>query len=159
MLLRCPPPLTPALLAPTVPDLHSTCGLVDDPESEQPDEDERATWPIFWFDELRISRHKLHIFIDRSVAKVFTNGRSCMTVCVYPSRTNSLSVDLFAWWEREVQERGYLRDAPDTDQRRTTLRARFPSGNLTMSLSSRIGIAHELDHRHNLSRVQVLPLV
>ena len=81
-----------------------------------------------------------------------------MTVCVYPSRTNSLSVDLFAWWDAKVKsvDTWEMRLIRTSGER---LIVRFPLGNLTMSLSSRIRIAHELDHRHNLSRVQVLALV
>jgi beta-fructofuranosidase len=38
----------------------------------------------------------LHIFIDRSVIEVFANQRLCMSSRVYPSRTDSLGVGLFA---------------------------------------------------------------
>ncbi len=38
----------------------------------------------------------LHIFLDRSVIEVFANHRLCMSSRVYPSRTNSLGVGLFA---------------------------------------------------------------
>jgi beta-fructofuranosidase len=38
----------------------------------------------------------LHIFLDRSVIEVFANYRLCMTSRVYPSRTDSLGVGLFA---------------------------------------------------------------
>ena len=39
---------------------------------------------------------KLHIFLDRSVVEVYANGRACVTSRVYPSRSDSLGVDLFA---------------------------------------------------------------
>jgi beta-fructofuranosidase len=39
---------------------------------------------------------KLHIFVDRSVVEVFANGRSCLTDRIYPSRADSLGMDLFA---------------------------------------------------------------
>ena len=38
----------------------------------------------------------LHIFLDRSVIEVFANNRLCMSSRVYPSRTDSLGVGLFA---------------------------------------------------------------
>src|SRR2546428_5636704 len=38
----------------------------------------------------------LHIFLDRSVIEVFANYRLCMSSRVYPSRTDSLGVGLFA---------------------------------------------------------------
>src|SRR5260370_22694068 len=38
----------------------------------------------------------LHIFLDRSVIEVFANYRLCMSSLVYPSRTDSLCVGLFA---------------------------------------------------------------
>ena len=39
---------------------------------------------------------ELRIFIDRSVVEVFANGRQCVTKRVYPSRPDSLGVQLFA---------------------------------------------------------------
>lgn len=39
---------------------------------------------------------KLHIFLDRSVIEVFANGRACLTSRIYPSRVDSLGVELFA---------------------------------------------------------------
>ncbi len=38
----------------------------------------------------------LHIFIDCSVIEVFANYRLCMSCRVYPSRSDSLGVGLFA---------------------------------------------------------------
>ncbi len=38
---------------------------------------------------------KLHIFLDRSVVEVFANGRACVTSRIYPSRIDSLGIDLF----------------------------------------------------------------
>ena len=38
----------------------------------------------------------LHIFLDRSVIEVFANRQLCMSSRVYPSRTDSLGVGLFA---------------------------------------------------------------
>ncbi len=38
----------------------------------------------------------LHIFLDRSVIEVFANYRLCMSSRIYPSRTDSLGVGLFA---------------------------------------------------------------
>ena len=39
---------------------------------------------------------RLRIFVDRSVVEVYANGRACATSRVYPSRTDSLDVALFA---------------------------------------------------------------
>ena len=39
---------------------------------------------------------KLRIFLDRSVVEVFANSRLCLTKRIYPSRTDSLGVELFA---------------------------------------------------------------
>lgn len=39
---------------------------------------------------------KLHIFLDRSVVEVFANNRQCLTQRIYPSRTDSLGVSIFA---------------------------------------------------------------
>ena len=39
---------------------------------------------------------RLRIFLDRSVVEVFANGRQCLTKRIYPSRTDSLGVSLFA---------------------------------------------------------------
>lgn len=39
---------------------------------------------------------ELHVFVDRSVVEVFANGRGCTTARIYPSRADSLGVDLFA---------------------------------------------------------------
>ncbi|MBA7640411.1 Levanase [subsurface metagenome] len=39
---------------------------------------------------------KLHIFMDRSVIEVFANDQVCLTSRIYPSRTNSLGIGLFA---------------------------------------------------------------
>ena len=39
---------------------------------------------------------KLHIFIDRSMAEVFVNGKACVAARVYPGRDDSLGVALRA---------------------------------------------------------------
>ena len=39
---------------------------------------------------------KLRIFLDRSVLEVFANGRQCITQRIYPTRSDSLGVRLFA---------------------------------------------------------------
>ena len=39
---------------------------------------------------------RLHIFIDRSVIEVFANQRACVTGRVYPTRADSLGLDLLA---------------------------------------------------------------
>lgn len=39
---------------------------------------------------------KLHVFFDCSVVEVYANGRACVTSRIYPSRADSLGVDLFA---------------------------------------------------------------
>ncbi len=39
---------------------------------------------------------RLHVFLDRSVVEVYANGRLCLTSRIYPSRTDSLGMDLFA---------------------------------------------------------------
>jgi beta-fructofuranosidase len=39
---------------------------------------------------------KLHIFLDRSVVEIFANSRACLTSRIYPSRADSLGIDLFA---------------------------------------------------------------
>ena len=38
----------------------------------------------------------LDIFLDNSVIEVYANSRACLTTRVYPSRTDSLGVELFA---------------------------------------------------------------
>jgi sucrose-6-phosphate hydrolase SacC (GH32 family) len=38
----------------------------------------------------------LHIFVDHSVVEVFANGRVCVASRVYPTRSDSLGVNLFA---------------------------------------------------------------
>ena len=38
---------------------------------------------------------QLRIFIDRSVIEVFINGRATLTTRVYPTRPDSLGIDLF----------------------------------------------------------------
>ncbi|MEW5957951.1 MAG: glycoside hydrolase family 32 protein [Chloroflexota bacterium] len=40
---------------------------------------------------------QLHIFLDHSVIEIFANGRACLTGRVYPSRADSLGLDLFTW--------------------------------------------------------------
>ena len=39
---------------------------------------------------------RLRIFVDRSIVEVFANGRQCATQRIYPSRSNSHGVSLFA---------------------------------------------------------------
>jgi len=39
---------------------------------------------------------KLDIFLDRSVVEVYVNGRTCITSRIYPSRPDSIGVDVFA---------------------------------------------------------------
>jgi beta-fructofuranosidase len=39
---------------------------------------------------------RLHIFVDCSVVEVYANARACLTSRVYPSRDDSLGVELFA---------------------------------------------------------------
>jgi len=39
---------------------------------------------------------RLHIFLDRSVLEVFANDHTCLAGRIYPTRTDSLGVDLFA---------------------------------------------------------------
>ena len=39
---------------------------------------------------------ELRIFLDRSVVEVFANRRLCLTKRIYPSRSDSLGVALFA---------------------------------------------------------------
>ena len=39
---------------------------------------------------------QLHIFVDHSVVEVFANGRVCMATRVYPTRADSVGVELFA---------------------------------------------------------------
>ncbi len=39
---------------------------------------------------------RLHIFLDRSVVEIYANGRACITSRIYPSRPDSLGVDIFA---------------------------------------------------------------
>jgi len=38
----------------------------------------------------------LHVFIDRSIVEVYANGRACLTERIYPSRPDSLGLDLVA---------------------------------------------------------------
>lgn len=38
---------------------------------------------------------KLHVFLDRSVVEVFGNNRMCVTSRIYPTRPDSLGVDVF----------------------------------------------------------------
>jgi beta-fructofuranosidase len=38
---------------------------------------------------------RLQVFLDRSVIEVFANGRACMTARIYPSRPDSLGVQVF----------------------------------------------------------------
>ena len=39
---------------------------------------------------------ELHIFLDKSLIEIFANGRDCLTSRVYPSRSDSLGIGLFA---------------------------------------------------------------
>jgi sucrose-6-phosphate hydrolase SacC (GH32 family) len=39
---------------------------------------------------------QLHVFLDRSIVEVYANGRACLTARIYPSRPDSLGLDLFA---------------------------------------------------------------
>jgi beta-fructofuranosidase len=41
-------------------------------------------------------RLRLHIFLDRSVLEVFANEHTCLASRIYPTRPDSLGVDLFA---------------------------------------------------------------
>jgi beta-fructofuranosidase len=57
---------------------------------------------------LRLSegeRLRLHIFVDHSVIEVFANGRACLTTRVYPSRADSVGVELFARGDQADLER------------------------------------------------------
>ena len=38
----------------------------------------------------------LHVFLDRSIVEVYVNGRACLTERIYPSRPDSLGIDLVA---------------------------------------------------------------
>jgi beta-fructofuranosidase len=38
---------------------------------------------------------RLQIFLDRSIVEVYANGRACLTERIYPSRFDSLGIDLF----------------------------------------------------------------
>lgn len=39
---------------------------------------------------------RLHVYLDRSIVEVYANGRACLTERIYPSRPDSLGIDLFA---------------------------------------------------------------
>jgi sucrose-6-phosphate hydrolase SacC (GH32 family) len=39
---------------------------------------------------------KLQVFLDASVIEIFANGRACLTSRVYPSRSDSLGIGVFA---------------------------------------------------------------
>jgi beta-fructofuranosidase len=39
---------------------------------------------------------KLRIFLDHSIVEVYANGRACLTGRIYPSRSDSLQLDLFS---------------------------------------------------------------
>jgi beta-fructofuranosidase len=39
---------------------------------------------------------RLHVFIDRSILEVFANGRLCLTSRIYPTRSDSTGIGLFA---------------------------------------------------------------
>lgn len=39
---------------------------------------------------------RLHVYLDRSIVEVYANGRTCLTERIYPSRPDSLGIDLFA---------------------------------------------------------------
>ena len=38
----------------------------------------------------------LRIFLDRSILEVFANRRQCVTQRIYPARTDSIGISLFA---------------------------------------------------------------
>jgi beta-fructofuranosidase len=40
---------------------------------------------------------RLRVFLDRSVVEVFANDHACLTDRIYPTRTDSLGLDLFAY--------------------------------------------------------------
>ena len=39
---------------------------------------------------------RLHVFVDRSILEVFANGRLCLTSRIYPTRSDSTGIGLFA---------------------------------------------------------------
>ncbi len=39
---------------------------------------------------------RLHVYLDRSIIEVYANERACLTERIYPSRPDSLGIDLFA---------------------------------------------------------------
>jgi beta-fructofuranosidase len=39
---------------------------------------------------------RLHIFLDRSVLEIFANGDTCLASRIYPTRPDSLGLELFA---------------------------------------------------------------
>jgi sucrose-6-phosphate hydrolase SacC (GH32 family) len=39
---------------------------------------------------------KLHVFLDASVIEIFVNDRACLTTRIYPSRSDSLGIGVFA---------------------------------------------------------------
>jgi sucrose-6-phosphate hydrolase SacC (GH32 family) len=39
---------------------------------------------------------KLHVFLDASVIEIFANNRACLTSRIYPSRSDSLGIGMFA---------------------------------------------------------------
>ena len=39
---------------------------------------------------------RLTVFLDASVVEVFANGRACLTGRIYPSRNDSVGVNIFA---------------------------------------------------------------
>ncbi|MGH3148854.1 MAG: glycoside hydrolase family 32 protein, partial [Rubrobacter sp.] len=51
------------------------------------------------WDEIVLSKGEkltLHVFVDCSVVEVFANGRACLTDRIYPTREDSLGLDLFS---------------------------------------------------------------
>jgi beta-fructofuranosidase len=39
---------------------------------------------------------RLRVFVDHSVVEVFANGEACLSTRIYPTRPDSLSVEVFA---------------------------------------------------------------
>jgi beta-fructofuranosidase len=70
--------------------------LVVDPSrsSTNPDVHKEVRWDTV--ERFEGESLKLHVFIDRSVVEVFANGRACVTIRIYPTRENSLGLDLFS---------------------------------------------------------------
>jgi sucrose-6-phosphate hydrolase SacC (GH32 family) len=80
--------LDPAIRYPRFASRHAPEGLT---ESERYTQAQEAPLSLESGEPLR-----LRIFLDRSVLEVFANGRQCLTQRIYPSRSDSLGVRLFA---------------------------------------------------------------